>query len=98
MRPKVLCSLPRPLPQGQKGPQKSKEQAPQKTHLLPWKVQWTHLEKQRGGIGLRGPGETEIETDRRVIRDKLARLKEKLREIDRQNITQRKQRGQMVRV
>jgi GTP-binding protein HflX len=59
---------------------------------------WTHLEKQRGGIGLRGPGETEIETDRRVIRDKLARLKEKLREIDKQNITQRKQRGQMVRV
>ncbi|SRR5258706_669637 len=59
---------------------------------------WTHLEKQRGGIGLRGPGETEIETDRRVIRDKLSRLKEKLREIDKQNITQRKQRAQMVRV
>lgn len=59
---------------------------------------WTHLEKQRGGIGLRGPGETEIETDRRVIRDKLARLKERLREIDKQNVTQRKQRSQMVRV
>jgi GTP-binding protein HflX len=59
---------------------------------------WTHLEKQRGGIGMRGPGEAEIETDRRVIRDKLARLKEKLRQIDKQNITQRKQRGQMVRV
>jgi GTP-binding protein HflX len=59
---------------------------------------WTHLEKQRGGIGMRGPGEAEIETDRRVIRDKLARLKERLREIDKQNITQRKQRSQMVRV
>ncbi|MBK5284650.1 MAG: GTPase HflX, partial [Bacteroidia bacterium] len=59
---------------------------------------WTHLEKQRGGIGMRGPGETEIETDRRVIRDKLARLKLKLKEIDKQNITQRKQRGQVVRV
>lgn len=59
---------------------------------------WTHLEKQRGGIGMRGPGETEIETDRRVIHDKLARLKLKLKEIDKQNITQRKQRGQMVRV
>jgi GTP-binding protein HflX len=59
---------------------------------------WTHLEKQRGGIGMRGPGEAEIETDRRVIRDKLSRLKEKLRVIDKQNITQRKQRGQMVRV
>lgn len=59
---------------------------------------WTHLEKQRGGIGMRGPGETEIETDRRVIRDKLARLKLKLKEIDKQNFTQRKQRGEMVRV
>ena len=59
---------------------------------------WTHLEKQRGGIGMRGPGEAEIETDRRVIRDKLARLKTRLREIDKQNVTQRKQRAQMVRV
>ena len=59
---------------------------------------WTHLEKQRGGIGMRGPGEAEIETDRRVIRDKLARLKTRLREIDKQNVTQRKQRSQMVRV
>ena len=68
-------------------------------YLLPRLTRmWTHLEKQRGGIGLRGPGETEIETDRRVIRDKLARLKSRLREIEKQNITQRKQRSQMVRV
>jgi GTP-binding protein HflX len=59
---------------------------------------WTHLEKQRGGIGLRGPGETEIETDRRVIRDKLSRLKEKLKEIGKQSETRRKQRENMVRV
>ena len=59
---------------------------------------WTHLEKQRGGIGLRGPGETEIETDRRVIRDKLARLKDKLKEIDKQNFTRRKSRENLVRV
>lgn len=68
-------------------------------YLLPRLTRmWTHLEKQRGGIGLRGPGETEIETDRRVIRDKLARLKEKLKEIDKQNITRRKSREMMVRV
>lgn len=59
---------------------------------------WTHLEKQRGGIGLRGPGETEIETDRRVIRDKLSRLKDKLKEIDKQNFTRRKSRENLVRV
>jgi len=59
---------------------------------------WTHLERQRGGIGLRGPGETEIETDRRIIRDKIARLKEQLEKIDRQMATQRKNRGQMVRI
>ncbi len=68
-------------------------------YLLPRLTRmWTHLEKQRGGIGMRGPGEREIETDRRVIRDKLSRLREKLKEIDKQNITQRKQRGEMVRV
>jgi GTP-binding protein HflX len=68
-------------------------------YLLPRLTRmWTHLEKQRGGIGMRGPGETEIETDRRVIRDKLSRLKEKLKEIDKQNITRRKSREQMVRV
>jgi GTP-binding protein HflX len=59
---------------------------------------WTHLEKQRGGIGMRGPGETEIETDRRVIRDKLSKLKAKLKEFDKQSITQRKQRGELIRV
>lgn len=59
---------------------------------------WTHLEKQRGGIGMRGPGETEIETDRRVIRDKLSKLKLKLKEFDKQSVTQRKQRGELIRV
>jgi GTP-binding protein HflX len=59
---------------------------------------WTHLSKQRGGIGMRGPGETEIETDRRVIRTKISLLKEKLKEIDKQKITQRKNRESMVRV
>jgi GTP-binding protein HflX len=59
---------------------------------------WTHLEKQRGGIGMRGPGETEIETDRRVIRDKLSKLRERLADIDKQNSTQRKRRGEIVRV
>lgn len=68
-------------------------------YLLPRLTRlWTHLERQKGGIGMRGPGETEIETDRRVIRDKLSRLKEKLREIDKQSVTQRKGRGEMVRV
>ncbi len=59
---------------------------------------WTHLERQRGGIGLRGPGETEIETDRRIIRDKISLLKKHLIEIDKQKATQRKNRGKMVRV
>jgi GTP-binding protein HflX len=59
---------------------------------------WTHLERQRGGIGLRGPGETEIETDRRIIRDKITRLKNELKIIDKQMSTQRKNRGSMVRV
>jgi GTP-binding protein HflX len=59
---------------------------------------WTHLERQRGGIGLRGPGETEIETDRRIIRDKISLLKKKLEQIDKQKATQRKNRGKMVRV
>ena len=59
---------------------------------------WTHLERQKGGIGLRGPGETEIETDRRIIRDKIALLKEKLKKIDRQMSVQRKNRGKLVRV
>jgi GTP-binding protein HflX len=59
---------------------------------------WTHLERQRGGIGLRGPGETEIETDRRIIRIKIANLKDQLEKIDKQMITQRKNRGKLVRV
>ncbi len=59
---------------------------------------WTHLEKQQGGIGMRGPGEKEIETDRRVIRNKINKLKEDLRKIDRQNFQQRKSRGNIVRV
>lgn len=59
---------------------------------------WTHLEKQRGGIGMRGPGEKEIETDRRIIRDKIALLKEKLKDIDKQKITQRSGREKLVRV
>ncbi len=59
---------------------------------------WTHLERQKGGIGLRGPGEREIETDRRIIRDKIARLKDQLTKIDKQMATQRKNRGKMVRV
>jgi GTPase len=59
---------------------------------------WTHLEKQRGGIGMKGPGETEIETDRRIVRDKISLLKEKLKTIDKQMATQRKSRGEMIRV
>jgi GTP-binding protein HflX len=59
---------------------------------------WTHLERQRGGIGLRGPGEREIETDRRIIRDKITRLKKQLILIDRQKSTQRTGRGKLVRV
>ncbi|WP_340075954.1 GTPase HflX [Leptobacterium sp. I13] len=59
---------------------------------------WTHLERQRGGIGMRGPGETEIETDRRIVRDRIALLKKKLETIDRQMATQRGNRGALVRV
>jgi GTP-binding protein HflX len=59
---------------------------------------WTHLERQRGGIGMRGPGETEIETDRRIIRDIITKLKNQLNKIDKQMATQRKNRGQMIRV
>lgn len=59
---------------------------------------WTHLERQRGGIGMRGPGETEIETDRRIVRDKIALLKDKIKVIDKQMATQRSNRGALVRV
>jgi len=68
-------------------------------YLLPRLTRlWTHLDKQKGGIGMRGPGETEIETDRRIIREKITLLKKKLATIDRQMAVQRKNRGKMVRV
>tara|TARA_X000000950_G_scaffold77553_2_gene97355 strand:+ start:11286 stop:12497 length:1212 start_codon:yes stop_codon:yes gene_type:complete len=68
-------------------------------YLLPrLKGLWTHLERQRGGIGMRGPGETEIETDRRIVRDKISLLKKKLKTIDKQMATQRGNRGALVRV
>ncbi len=78
---------------------KTQVELAQYQYLLPRLTRmWTHLERQRGGIGLRGPGETEIETDRRIIRDKIARLKEQLIKIDKQMAIQRKNRGKMVRV
>jgi len=68
-------------------------------YLLPrLKGMWTHLERQKGGIGMRGPGETEIETDRRIVRDKIALLKKKIKNIDKQMSVQRGNRGKMVRV
>lgn len=68
-------------------------------YLLPRLTKmWTHLDRQKGGIGMRGPGETEIETDRRIIGDKIALLKKKLEKIDKQKFTQRQNRGKMVRV
>ena len=68
-------------------------------YLLPRLVGlWTHLERQRGGIGMRGPGETEIETDRRIVRDKISLLKNKIKKIDKQMEVQRGNRGQLVRV
>jgi len=68
-------------------------------YLLPRLTRmWTHLERQKGGIGMRGPGESQIETDRRIILTKISLLKEKLKLIDRQNETQRKNRGQLIRV
>ena len=71
----------------------------QHQYLLPRLTRlWTHLDKQKGGIGMRGPGETEIETDRRIINDRIVLLKKKLKTIDKQMATQRKNRGKMVRV
>jgi len=68
-------------------------------YLLPrLKGMWTHLERQKGGIGLRGPGETEIETDRRIVREKIALLKAKIKKIDKQMSVQRGNRGTLVRV
>jgi len=78
---------------------KTQVELAQYEYLLPRLAgMWTHLERQRGGIGLRGPGETEIETDRRIIRTKIATLKDQLVRIDRQMTTQRKNRGKLVRV
>ena len=68
-------------------------------YLLPrLKGMWQHLERQGGGIGTRGPGETEIETDRRIVKDKISLLRKKLGEIDKQSFTQRKERGEFIRV
>lgn len=78
---------------------KTQVELAQYQYILPRLVgMWSHLEKQRGGIGMRGPGEKEIETDRRIIREKIALLKEKLRQIDKQMATQRSNRGNLVRV
>ena len=78
---------------------KTQVELAQYQYILPRLVgMWTHLEKQRGGIGMRGPGEKEIETDRRIIREKIALLKEKLKQIDKQMATQRSNRGNLVRV
>jgi len=78
---------------------KTQVELAQYQYLLPRLTRmWTHLERQRGGIGLRGPGETQIETDRRIILEKIARLKDELKKIDLQKTTQRKNRGKTVRV
>ena len=78
---------------------KSQVELAQLQYLLPRLTRlWTHLERQKGGIGMRGPGESQIETDRRLILEKISLLKEKLKLIDRQNETQRKNRVAMVRV
>jgi len=78
---------------------KTQVELAQMQYLLPrLRGLWTHLERQRGGIGMRGPGEQEIETDRRIIRDKISLLKNKLTKIDQQAQTQRKNRGELIRV
>jgi GTPase len=78
---------------------KTQVQLAQYQYMLPRLTRlWTHLERQRGGIGMRGPGESQIETDRRIILDKIALLKEQLIKIDKQKATQRKNRGKLVRV
>ena len=78
---------------------KTQVELAQYQYLLPRLTgMWTHLERQRGGIGMRGPGEKEIETDRRIIRDKISKLKKDLEKIDKQMYTQRKNRGKLVRV
>ena len=71
----------------------------QMQYMLPrLRGMWTHLERQKGGIGMRGPGETEIETDRRIVRDKISKLKKELTKIDKQNFTRRKTRGELIQV
>lgn len=78
---------------------KTQVELAQYQYLLPRLAgMWTHLERQKGGIGMRGPGEKEIETDRRIIRDRISRLKEELQKIDNQKTVQRKSRGKLVRV
>jgi GTPase len=78
---------------------KTQVELAQMQYLLPrLRGLWTHLERQRGGIGMRGPGEKEIETDRRIVRDKISLLKKKLEKIDQQNVTQRQNRGELIRV
>jgi GTPase len=78
---------------------KAQVELAQYQYILPrLKGMWTHLERQRGGIGMRGPGEKEIETDRRIIRDKITRLENELKKIDKQKHAQRKNRGKKVRV
>lgn len=78
---------------------KTQVELAQYQYLLPRLTRmWTHLERQRGGIGMRGPGETQIETDRRIILDKISRLKSELRDIDKQKAVQRKNRGKLTRV
>ncbi|OQY02697.1 MAG: GTPase HflX [Bacteroidetes bacterium 4572_117] len=78
---------------------KTQVELAQYQYLLPRLTRmWTHLERQKGGIGMRGPGETEIETDRRIIRDKIAKLKHQLQKIDKQKAVQRKNRGKLVRL
>ena len=78
---------------------KTQVELAQYQYLLPRLAgMWTHLERQRGGIGMRGPGEKEIETDRRIVRDRIALLKEDLQKIDKQMASQRKNRGELIRV
>lgn len=78
---------------------KTQVELAQYKYLLPRLTRmWTHLSKQKGGIGMRGPGETELETDRRIVNDKIALLKQKLEKIDRQSVTRRKSRTGMVRL
>jgi GTP-binding protein HflX len=78
---------------------KTQVELAQYQYLLPRLTRmWTHLERQRGGIGMRGPGETQIETDRRIILDKISRLKKELRDLDNQKSIQRKNRGKLTRI